>query len=75
MTASFRKSSDKTTCIIIHELYKNDEKKRGPAEKYAHLSNLSQFESSLQGASMLNNLFRKFLHDEICLTCNNCEIL
>jgi len=24
-TASFRKSSDKTTCIFIHELYKNDD--------------------------------------------------
>ena len=30
MTASFRKSSDKTTCIFIHELYKNDEKNEGP---------------------------------------------
>ena len=68
------RTSDKTTCIFIHELYKNDDKKRGPSEKYAHLSNLSQFKSILQGASMLHNMFRKFLHDEICLTCNNCEI-
>jgi len=29
MTASFRKSSDKTTCIFIHELYKNDDKNEG----------------------------------------------
>ena len=43
--------------------------KRGPAEKRAHLSNFSQFNSFLQCVSTLLNLFRKFLHDEICMTC------
>ena len=74
-TASFRNSSDKTTCIFIHELYKNDDKKRGPSEKYAHLSNLSQFKSILQGVSTLLNLLRKLLHDKIWMDLyNNWEI-
>ena len=59
---------EKTNCFFRYEI-KKDDKKRGPAEKRAYLSNLSQFNSFLQGVSMLLNLFRKFLHDEICMTC------
>ena len=65
---------EKTNCFFRYEI-KKDDKKRGPAEKRAHLSNFSQFNSFLQGVSTLLNLLRKFLHDKIWMDLyNNCEI-